>query len=136
MEGFTISTDKNLLDIGCIHAYLSESSYWAQGRSIEKIEQSIRNSLCFGMYNAEGQQVGFARIVTDFAVFGYLMDVFILEDFRGKGLGKQLISTIITHPELQGLRKLMLATRDAHTLYSQFGFREVKDPENMMEFFF
>lgn len=136
METYSISTDKSLLDIAVIHSYLSERSYWAQGRTIEKVKRSVEHSLCFGMYTREGKQIGFARVVTDFALFGYVMDVFILEEYRGKGLGKQLIEAIITHPDLQELRKLMLATRDAHTLYNQFGFKPLKEPENMMEFLF
>lgn len=136
MEAYSISTDKSLLDIAVIHNYLSERSYWAQGRTVEKVKLSIDHSLCFGMYTQGGQQTGFARVVTDFALFGYVMDVFILEEYRGKNLGKQLIKAIITHPDLQGLRKLMLATRDAHTLYGQFGFEALKEPDNMMEFIF
>ena len=133
MSTFHISTDKSRLDVDMIAAFLSERSYWAKGRTRDKIEKTIANCLCFGLYTDEGQQVGFARVVTDYAVFGWIMDVFILEDFRGQGLGKLLMAAIMNHPDLQGLERLGLGTKDAHGLYEQFGFTVMKHPERKME---
>jgi GNAT superfamily N-acetyltransferase len=128
---FRISTDKSLLDVPLIFHWLSTMSYWAQGRSKEMVQRSIENSLCFGVYESQ-RQVGFARVVTDFATFAWLCDVFILEDYRGQGLGKWLIGTISAHPQLQeGL--FVLATRDAHGLYQRFGvFGPLQTPERWM----
>lgn len=120
-EDFLISTNPALLDIAVIHQYLSGQSYWAEGIPLEAVKKSIDNSLCFGLYHGR-QQVGFARLVTDKATFAYLADVFILEDHRGRGLSKWMIQMIHDHPELQGLRRWMLGTRDAHGLYQQFGW--------------
>lgn len=129
---FFISTDKTLLDPDVIHRFLSEDSYWAKSRTIEQTRRAIENSLCFGVY--EGQrQVGFARVVSDFATFAYLGDVFILKEFRGRGLSKWLMETIVSHPDLQGLRRWLLATKDAHGLYSQFQFEPLRLPERWME---
>ncbi len=128
----TISTDKNKLDRTLIHTWLSQESYWAKGRSREVVERSIEHSLCFGVY-LDGQQVGFARVVTDYAVFGWIMDVFILPDFRGKGYSKILMKEIMNHVDLQGLKRWGLGTDDAHGLYRQFGFTALSQPENMME---
>lgn len=133
MNDIVISTDKKLLDIILIHAYLSEQSYWAKGRSLETVKKSIENSLCFGLYNPQGKQLGFARVATDFAIFGYLMDVFVLEEYRGQGLGKKLIEFVVNHPDIKILRRIGLATSDAHGLYHQFGFCPVSSPEKMME---
>lgn len=133
MENITISTNKEQLDVDLIHTFLSERSYWAQGRSRETVIQSIANSLCFGIYDTKNNQLGFARVVTDYAVLGWLMDVFILEEYRGKGLGKFLIKTITEHPDLKNLKKIGLATSDAHGLYEQYGFTRMPKPENMME---
>jgi N-acetylglutamate synthase-like GNAT family acetyltransferase len=116
-----ISTDKTLLDIDVIHAYLSGESYWAMNIPREVVERSITHSLCFGVYR-DHRQIGFARLITDQATFAYLADVFILEDFRGQGLSKWLIHSIHAHPELQGLRRWVLGTKDAHGLYEQFGW--------------
>ncbi|WP_319592004.1 GNAT family N-acetyltransferase [uncultured Draconibacterium sp.] len=127
-----ISTNKQKLDIQLIHNYLSNESYWAKGRSLETVQRSIENSLCFGVYT-ENSQVGFARVVTDYAVFAWLLDVFILPEYQGKGYGKKLMQAIITHPDLQGLRRWGLGTDDAHELYKQFGFTSLQKPENMME---
>ena len=127
-----ISTDKQKLDIQIIHNYLSKESYWAKGRSMETVQRSIDNSLCFGVYT-ENKQVGFARVVTDYAVFAWLLDVFILPEYQGKGYGKKLMQTIMTHEKLQGLRRWGLGTDDAHELYKQFGFTPLNKPENMME---
>ena len=128
-----ISDDKARLDMSVIHAFLSERSYWAKGVPVEIVERSIRNSLCFGMFKA-GRQIGFARVVTDFATFAWLADVFIIEDVRGGGLGKKLVATVMKHPELNGLRRFMLGTRDAHKLYEQYGFASLEFPERFMEF--
>ncbi len=133
MNDIVISTDKKLLDVTMIHAYLSERSYWAKGRSLETVKKSIENSLCFGLYNPQGKQLGFARVATDFAIFGYLMDVFVLEEYRGQELGKKLIEYVVNHPDMKNLRRIGLATSDAHGLYRQFGFCPVSSPEKMME---
>lgn len=130
---FYISTDKSKLNINLIVDYLKNKSYWAKSRSKEKIAKSIANSLCFGLFDKENQQVGFARVVTDFAVFAWLLDVFILEEYRGKGLGKLLIQTIISHDDLQGITRWGLATKDAHEVYKKFGFTSLSNPEVMME---
>jgi GNAT superfamily N-acetyltransferase len=133
MENYIISTDGDRLDIQMIHRFLSERSYWAKGRSLETVRQSIANSLCFGVYDDSGKQLGFARVATDYAVFGWLMDVFILEDYRGKGLGKLLIKAVTEHPALKNLRRIGLGTADAHGLYEQYGFTGLSKPQNMME---
>lgn len=133
MNNLEISTDKDRLDVAMIHAFLSERSYWAKGRSLEAVKLTIANSLCFGIYNQEGKQLGFARVATDYAIFGWLMDVFILEEYRGQGLGKQLIEHVTSHPVIKNLRRIGLATSDAHDLYRQFGFLPVSAPEKMME---
>jgi GNAT superfamily N-acetyltransferase len=128
---YTISTEKSRLDIGVIHGFL-DTSYWAAGRSVETIRRSIENSISFGVYKAD-QQVGFARVITDYATFAWIADVFVLEPHRGKGLSKWLMEVIIGHPELQGFRRWVLATKDAHDLYRKFGFTELKRPERWME---
>lgn len=120
-DNYLVSTDKSLLDVGMIHNYLSTESYWAMHIPLDVVERSVANSLCFGVYNGK-EQVGFARVITDKATFAYLADVFIIETHRGKGLSKWLMETIHAHPELQGLRRWMLGTRDAHGLYEQFGW--------------
>ena len=130
-EDFFISTDPTLLNLGVIHDFLTRS-YWAKGISVEVVKRSMENSLCFGVYHNQ-QQVGFARIITDYATFAYLADVFIVEDYRGQGLSKWLMETIVAHPDLQGLRRWMLATRDAHELYRQYGFTDLASPERWME---
>ena len=127
---YEISDDPARLDVGLIHGFLA-ASYWAEGRSRETVERSIANSLCFGVYYG-GQQVGFARVVSDRAVFAYLMDVFVLPEHRGRGVGKSLIREVLSHPDLQGLRLFALRTRDAHGLYAQFGFGPLPDPESLM----
>jgi GNAT superfamily N-acetyltransferase len=127
-----ISTDKNKLDIKLIHEYLSKESYWTKGRDIEVIKRSIDNSLCFGVYNDQ-KQIGFARVITDYAVFAWLLDVFILDNFQNKGLGKNLMSVIMSHEKLQNLQRWGLGTDDAHELYKQFGFKSLRKPQNMME---
>ncbi|MBA3334400.1 MAG: GNAT family N-acetyltransferase [Acidobacteria bacterium] len=129
---FTISSDNLFLQIETIHKFLSEESYWAKERTREQTQKAIENSLSFGVYKGE-KQIGFARVVTDYATFAYIGDVFILESFRGQGLSKWLMETIVNHPDLQNLRRWILATRDAHELYEKFGFRELKAPERWME---
>jgi GNAT superfamily N-acetyltransferase len=129
---FTVSTDKSRLQIEVIQKFLTEDSYWANNRTLEQTKTALENSLCFGVY-FENRQIGFARVVTDFATFAYLGDVFILTEFRGRGLSKWLMEVMISHPRLQGLRRWILATKDAHGLYSQFGFHGLKFPERWME---
>ncbi len=131
---YSISTDQSRLDFSLIHDFLSTRSYWAVGRPIEVVRRSIENSLAFGVYKTDWQ-AGFARVITDYATFAWLADVFVLEEFRGQGLSKWLVETIIAHPELQGLRRWVLATKDAHELYRKFGFDELKRPERWMEKF-
>jgi len=131
-EDVLISDDRALLDRALIHRFLSERTYWSPGVPREIVERSIDHSLCFGVYRV-GAQIGFARVVTDFATFAWLADVFILEEERGKGLSKKLVAAIQAHPRLQNLRRFMLGTRDAHGLYAQFGFEPIKYPERFME---
>jgi GNAT superfamily N-acetyltransferase len=119
-NGFVISTDRKKLDLDVIHNYLSHRSYWAEGRPFSVMETAVEHSLCFGVYG-DAQQVGFARVVTDYATFAWLCDVFILEGYRGMGLGKWLIECVVAYPDLQGLRLFLLATRDAHELYRSYG---------------
>lgn len=128
---FLISTDKTKLNIGVIHDYLSKESYWAKNIPSAIVKKSIKGSCCFGIYHKK-EQIGFARVVTDHATFAYIADVFILNDYRGKGLSKWLMEAIMNHPHLQGLRRWMLATRDAHGLYAQFGFLPLDKPERIM----
>ena len=130
-ENFIISTDKSKLDIPYIHQFLSNESYWAPGIAYDLVEKSIENSFCFGIYEGE-KQIGFARIITDEATFGYLADVFVDVSYRGKGLGKWLMDIIINLPFVSLLRGFMLATKDAHTLYEQFGFASLSNPERFM----
>ena len=129
---YRISTDRTQLDIGLIHDYLSRESYWARNVPLEIVRRAIANSLCFGLYEAD-RQIGFARVVTDAATFGYLADVFIVRSHRGRGLARELMQVVMAHPDLQGLRRFMLATRDAHGLYQRFGFTAPKHPEVLME---
>ncbi len=132
-NGFTLSTDKKRLDIACIHRYLSGESYWCKNVPLEIVQKSIEGAVCVGVYDGS-EQVGFARVVTDHATFGYLADVFILPAYRGKGLGKWLMQFIMAHPQLQGFRNWMLATKDAHGLYAQFGFKPLENPERYMRY--
>jgi GNAT superfamily N-acetyltransferase len=130
-DRFWITTDKSKLDIPFIHQFLT-SSYWAMGISQEIVQRCVDGAVCFGVFH-EDQQIGFARVVTDKASFGYLADVFIDEAWRGKGLSKWLMEVIIQHPDLQGFRRFLLATRDAHGLYRQFGFTDLNNPERWMQ---
>ncbi len=129
---FTISTDRNRLQIDEIQRFLSEESYWAKERTREQTEIAIKNSLPFGVYKGENQ-IGFARVVSDFATFAYLGDVYILENCRGLGLSKWLLEVIVTYPELQNLRRWILATKDAHKLYEKYEFAPLRFPERWME---
>ena len=130
-DNVEITTDRSRIDVDVVHRFLSESSYWALGRSRETVERSIRHSLCFSVLD-RGQQVGFARVVSDRAVFAYLMDVFILPEWRGRGLSKRLMAAIVAHPDLQDLKLFLLRTSDAHGLYQQFGFEPVEHPEDLL----
>ncbi len=126
-----ISTDKSLLQLDTIHSVLKES-YWAKNIPLEILKRSIENSICFGVY-IEKEQIGFCRVITDKATFAYLADVFIVEEHKGKGYSKQLMKEVMAHHELQGLRKFLLGTADAHGLYKKYGFKELAVPERMME---
>lgn len=129
---FLISTDRDLLDREMIHDFLSNESYWATGRGLEVVNRGIDNSLSFGIYR-DSQQVGFGRVVTDYATFAWVADVFVREEYRGQGLGKWLVEVMLTHPQLQGFRRWALSTKDAHELYRSFGFNELARPERWME---
>jgi GNAT superfamily N-acetyltransferase len=130
-DGFLISTDKGKLQLEEIYAFLSRS-YWAENRSIEKVALSLQHSLCFGVYK-DHKEIGLARVVSDYSTFAYLCDVYILEEYQHRGLGKWLMSIVMSHPDLQGLRLWSLLTRDAHGLYRRFGFTELKFPERWMQ---
>jgi len=130
--GYKISSQINDMDLSVIHGYLSQS-YWAKNIPINTMETAINNSLCFGVFTHDGNQVAFARMITDNATFAYLSDVFVLEEHRGKGLSKWLMQEIIAHPKLQGIRRMALATSDAHGLYQQFGFTALSSPASFME---
>jgi GNAT superfamily N-acetyltransferase len=129
---FLISTDPALLDLSVIHDYLTNHSYWALGISRELQQQALDGSLCFGVYE-NGRQVGLARVVTDRATFAWLCDVFVLEAYRGRGLSKWLMECVVSHPDLQGLRRFILGTRDAHGLYERYGFKPLADPTRFLE---
>jgi GNAT superfamily N-acetyltransferase len=128
---FVLSTDRERLELDLIFEFLT-NCYWAKGIPRETVARSIENSLCFGVY-AQGKQVAFARVISDYATYAYLGDVFVIEEFRGRGLGKWMMECIVRHPDLQGLRRWTLLTRDAHGLYSQFGFCPLRAPERYME---
>ena len=129
---YTISTDRDRLDLDRIHRFLSTEAYWSPGVAREVVERSIENSLCFGVYAPGGEQVGFARVVTDRATFAWLADVYVESEHRGHGLGKRLVSEVLEHPDLQGLRRWMLGTADAHELYRRFGFDGLQDVQRFM----
>jgi len=131
VDTYEITCDASRLDIAAIHAFLSES-YWSTGIPRAVVERAIANSLCFGVFH-EGRQVGLARVITDKATFAYLADVYILPKHRGQGLSRRLMEHVIQHPDLQGLRRMLLATRDAHALYAKFGFKPLAAPERIME---
>lgn len=132
-DNYIISDDDAILNIDTICDFLSQA-YWAKKRPRDLIERSLQHSLNFGLYDCK-QQIGFARVVTDYSTFAYLCDVFIHEDYRGRALGKWMMECILSHPELQGLKRWCLLTKDAHGLYKQFGFRELEDPSKWMELF-
>ena len=132
LEDFHISTDKSKMDIDVIHHYLSVESYWAKGISREIVEKSVSNSFCFGVF-LKDQLVGFAKVITDYSTIAYLGDVFILNEYRGIGLSKLLMENIMNHPDLQGLRRWILLTADAHELYKKFGWTNIQNPEKWME---
>ena len=128
---YTITTDSQKIDVAAVHNFL-KTSYWAENIPYDVVQKSIAGSLCFGVFYNQ-QQVGFACVITDSATFAYLADVFILEDFRGRGISRWLLETILAHPQLQGLRRFLLATRDAHGLYKKFGFTPVTAIEPWMQ---
>src|SRR6186713_1923780 len=132
LSDYEISTDPRRLDVAAIHKFLAEDSYWSRGIPRSTVERAIENSLCFGVYHGAAQ-VGFARVVTDRSTFALLADVFVLEAHRGKGLSKALMRRVVEHEDLQGLRRFLLLTSDAHGLYSQFGFKEIGSPARFME---
>ncbi len=129
---FVIDTDKDALQIEVIQSFLAEESYWARDRTIDQTRKAIQNSICFGVYAGQ-RQIGFARVVSDLATFAYLGDVFVLKEFRGQGLSKWLMEAVVSHPDLQGLRRWVLATKDAHGLYEQYEFAPLKFPGRWME---
>lgn len=131
-DKFTISTDKSKLDLISIHEFLSKETDWAHDIPIDTVKKSIENSLCFGVYD-QGQQIGFARVISDFSTIAYLGDVYVLNEYRGKGLSKWLMEEIMNHPNLQGLRRWILLTNTAEWLYKKFGFTEIPNPEFYME---
>lgn len=131
--GYTITDDRNSVDLDVVHGYLSGSSYWAAGRSRETVRRSVENSLCYSVFSPAGRQVGFARLITDHATFAWLCDVFILEEHRGKGLSKRLMEAILARPDLASVKRILLRTRDAHGLYRQYGFTDLAQVETWME---
>lgn len=131
--GYEISTDKTRLDIPVIHDFISNRSYWGKGRTMEAVRKTIEHSLCFGAYDTGGRLAGFARVVTDFTIFAYLMDVFVLEGDRKRGVGKRLVASIMEHPDLRDILSWRLDTNDAHGLYGKYGFQKPAFPEKIME---
>jgi GNAT superfamily N-acetyltransferase len=138
-DGYTIRTDKQYLDLHVIHGFLSNDSYWAQGISIESVGKSIdHSSICFGLYDGDpalgnAEQIGFVRAAGDFVRFAYIMDVFVLKEYRGKGLSKWMMEIVTEHSDLKEVHKMLLCTHDAHGLYEQYGFELIKNPEIFME---
>jgi len=131
-EPYIISTDHEKLDVNYIHHFLSTESYWAKNIPLDIVKQAVQGSLCFGVYEND-KQIGFARVITDYATFGYLADVFIDKHYRGKGLSKALMNEIMAHQSIKKLRRFMLATLDAHSLYTQFGFTQLSEPNRFLE---
>jgi len=129
---YSVSTDRNLLDLPLIHTFLSTQAYWSLNIPFATVKRSVENSLCFGVYRGD-RQVGFARVITDYATIAYLGDVFILPEHRGQGLSKRLIGEVMAHPDLQGLRRWILLTSDAHGLYLQYGWKPIAGPDRYME---
>ena len=130
-DGFTVTTDPARLDLDMIHGFLTES-YWAKGIPRAVVERALRHSLCFGAFEGD-RQVGFTRVISDFATYAYVSDVFVLPSHRGRGVGTRLMAAVMAHPDLQGLRRWTLFTRDAHNLYRKFGFGEARHPDRLME---
>jgi GNAT superfamily N-acetyltransferase len=133
MVDFYISTDKSKLDLIVIHDYLCNQSYWAKDRGFETVKRSIDNSLCFGLFDSTDKLIGFARVLTDYAVFGYIMDVFVLKDFRKQGLGKELMEYIMNYSDLKNVKRIMLATMDAHSFYEKYGFKLTEHADKLMD---
>ncbi|MEP6569030.1 MAG: GNAT family N-acetyltransferase [Acidobacteriota bacterium] len=131
-DDYLITTDRSRLDVALIHNFISNQSYWGLGRPLEVVHRALDNSLNFGLYRAE-QQIGFARVVTDYATFAWIADVFVLPEHRGAGLSKWLMEVMLSHPQLQGFRRWVLATKDAHSLYTRFGFISLHRPDRWME---
>ena len=129
---YLISTDRSRLDLELIHDFISNQSYWGQGRTVEVVQRALDNSLNFGLYSG-ARQVGFARVVTDYATFAWVADLFMIEEYRGRGLSQWLMEVMLAHPQLQGFRRWVLATKDAHSLYARFGFIPLHRPERWME---
>jgi GNAT superfamily N-acetyltransferase len=127
----SVTSDRARMDLAMIYAFLSQDSYWAKNIPRETVERAVEHSLCFGAFDGDAQ-VGFARVITDYATFAYLADVFVLPSHRGRGIAKKIMEAIATHPELHGLRRWHLVTRDAHSLYAQFGFEPIDAPERHM----
>jgi GNAT superfamily N-acetyltransferase len=132
-DGFVVSTDLSRFDLDRVHAWLHSEAYWCKGLPREVFDRSVKNSICFGVLTQAGEQAAFARVVSDQATFAYLCDVFVFPQFRGRGLSKAMMDAIIAHPRLQGLRRAMLATSDAHGLYALYGFQPLASPERLME---
>jgi len=128
-----VTTDKSRFDLDTIHRFLSRDAYWSLGIPRERVEQAIANSLCFAVFDDDGRQAGFARVITDYVSVAYLADVFVLPSHRGRGLSKLMMQAVREHPELQQIRRWLLVTRDAHGLYQQYGFRALSRPERLME---
>ena len=133
-QDYMLSNDKSMMDIKTIHQYLSEESYWSRGIGLEKVKKSIQFSLCFGVYINQ-EQIGFARVISDFSTIAYLGDVFILKEHRGLGLSKALMEFVMSEPDLQHLRRWILLTSDAHELYKQFGWQNISSPDKWMEIY-
>ncbi|WP_100643711.1 GNAT family N-acetyltransferase [Alteromonas facilis] len=131
-DGFFITTEQAKFDMDVIHRFIS-NSYWAEGMPRALLEKAVKNSWCFAVLTSDNTLIGFARLITDKATFAYLADVFILPDYRGKGLSKWLVDTIVSQPEVKGLRRMMLATYDAHSLYEQYGFKPIERVETLMQ---
>lgn len=132
LDGYRLSLDPAELQLDAIHAYLTRS-YWSPGIPKELVAKAIAHSLCVGAYASDGAQAGFARLVTDHATFGYLADVYVLEEHRGRDLSRAMVAALLTLPEVMGFRRIMLATRDAHDLYEKLGFEPVTDPKPLMQ---
>lgn len=132
-DGYVVSADRARLDLALVHRWLSVETYWAEGIPYETFLKSAAYSIPFGLYGADGAQLGFARVTTDRATYGYLQDVFVAPEQRGRGLGKRLLDGVFAHPDLQGFRRWVLFTRDAHELYGRYGFTPLAHPERVME---